>query len=105
MRPKTTNFNAIVTQNTTSLDGPTECSAEVTESATEYYPLTPATTPLDVHTLAYIVHPSHDIASITTAEQEMLDVDMTGGNTAIGNSHLVTHACSLLDITVEAMHA
>ena len=68
----------------------------------ENYPPTPATTPLDVHTLAYIVHPSHEIASITTPEEESLDMSMTGRSSA-SMPYPVTHACSLLSISVEAM--
>jgi hypothetical protein len=70
--------------------------------AMENYPPTPVTTPLDVHTLAYIVHPSHEIASITTPEAESLDMSIVD-RTSAGIPYLVTHACSLLSISVEAM--
>jgi hypothetical protein len=86
------------------LNGSAEGTAKLTENVAENYPLTPVTSPLDVHTLAYIVHPSHDIASIDTAEEEPPEADMTGDDSAIGKSHLVTQASSLLGITVEEMH-
>lgn len=67
------------------------------------YPPTPAATPLDVHTLAYIVHPSHEIASITSPEAESLDMRKIDRASA-GVPPAVIEACFLLDMSVEAMH-
>jgi hypothetical protein len=85
-----------------SMTGLVDSSAWRPAEGAENYPPTPVATPLDVHTLAYIVHPSHEIASITTPAEESLDMSMTD-RTSAGIPHLVTHACSLLSISVEAM--
>ncbi|KAK5196201.1 hypothetical protein LTR92_003745 [Exophiala xenobiotica] len=46
-------------------DEPGAAAQSPSQKPYESYPLTPATTPLDVRTLAYIMHPSHDTAAIS----------------------------------------
>lgn len=70
--------------------------------AVDSYPLSPATTPLDIRTLAYLVHPSHDIASIHDTSSPS-DIEI-GGETITGTqTHTITHACSVLGISGQAL--
>jgi hypothetical protein len=64
------------------------------------YPLSPATTPLDVRTLAYIMHPSHDVTDIPSpGEGWSREVDLTGqAGTNFTTPSIIEHVCSLLEI-------
>lgn len=84
------------------MTGDADNSAWRHPAGVESYPLTPATTPLDVHTLAYIVHPSHETASITSPEEESLEMS-TADRTSASMPYIVTQACSLLSISVDEM--
>jgi hypothetical protein len=93
--------NAISIRKPSMIDGVDKSAWHPVEDV-ENYPPTPVTTPLDVHTLAYIVHPSHEIASIITPEEESLDMSMTD-RTSTSMPYIVTNACALLSITVDEM--
>ncbi|KAI1621307.1 fungal-specific transcription factor domain-containing protein [Exophiala viscosa] len=71
----------------------------------ESYPLTPATTPLDVRTLAYIMHPSHDTAAISPL---LKDFDGPTHGTArwdvgSGTGNKIAQACTLLGISRQSL--
>lgn len=71
----------------------------------EAYPLTPVTTPLDVRTLAYIMHPSHDVAALDVSEDGLFaNVDLVGEvNGDFGKLEIINHACSILGISMQAL--
>lgn len=68
-------------------------------AAAASYPLTPVTTPLDVRTLAYIMHPSHDTLSYNDA------ISMKKSNGFAGNLDLVAQACSILKVPTNSLQS
>jgi hypothetical protein len=66
------------------------------------YPLSPATTPLDIRTLAYLVHPSHEIASISAADSPS-EIDSSEQTIAVSQPQTLAHACSVLEISGQAL--
>lgn len=70
------------------------------------YPLTPATTPLDVRTLAYIMHPSHDNASISSPDEDFngsIEDTVTSTDGGYGAGNAIAQACNLLGIPQHAL--
>jgi len=70
--------------------------------AVDSYPLSPATSPLDIRTLAYLVHPSHEIASISTPDSPS-DISLSGDTIAVSQPQTLAHACSILEISGQAL--
>lgn len=66
------------------------------------YPLSPATTPLDIRTLAYLVHPSHEIASISAVDSPS-EIESSEQTIAVNQPQNLAHACSVLEISGQAL--
>ncbi|EXJ82888.1 hypothetical protein A1O3_06704 [Capronia epimyces CBS 606.96] len=73
--------------------------------APDNYPLTPESASLDVHTLAYIMHPSHDTASVPPTEESPLpDLDQPGkSDDGAERLNRITQACAVLGIPLQSL--
>ena len=79
---------------------PTPTSASFNSGPIGGYPLTPATTPLDVRTLAFIMHPSHETA-VTLSNMEFVSISKSGAT--LGNMDRLAQACVLLKVPANAL--
>jgi hypothetical protein len=79
---------------------PTPTSASFNSGPIDGYPLTPATTPLDVRTLAFIMHPSHE-TTVTLSNMEFVSNSKSGA--APGNLDRLAQACALLKVRANAL--
>jgi hypothetical protein len=82
-------------------DEPSAAAQSPSQKPYDSYPLTPATTPLDVRTLAYIMHPSHDTAAISPLPKDF-DGQTDGtakSDVGSGTGNVIAQACTLLGIS------
>ncbi|OAL38638.1 hypothetical protein AYO20_01844 [Fonsecaea nubica] len=79
---------------------PTPTSASFKSGPVGDYPLTPVATPLDVRTLAFIMHPSHE-TSITLSNMEF--VSSSKSSTTLDNIDRLAQACALLKVPANAL--
>lgn len=77
--------------------------SELIEADAETYLLTPVTTPVDVRTLAFIMHPSHELASLPTFEESSFEDSDFSGEARVNTPTTIAHACSLMGISREEM--
>lgn len=87
------------------LDGSTTSAIDANGPLPDNYPLTPVTTPLDVRTLAYIMHPSHDVATLNVPDQGSFeDMDLIGKAYAdLPNSNTIARACAVMGISMQTL--
>jgi hypothetical protein len=87
------------------LDGSVTGAVDSNGVVPDNYPLTPVTTPLDVRTLAYIMHPSHDLAAINAPQAGFFeDMDFSGkARLDFPNSNTIAEACSVMGISMQTL--
>jgi hypothetical protein len=71
----------------------------------ESTPTTPSTTQLDVRTLAYIMHPSHDTAALYSAKRNANGdlVSAVKSDAMLRSVDMVAQACALLGVPTQAL--
>ncbi|OQV03081.1 Fungal specific transcription factor domain-containing protein isoform 2 [Cladophialophora immunda] len=91
---------SLVSSGSAANGSPTPTSASFNSGPIGGYLLTPVTTPLDVRTLAFIMHPSHETA-VTLSNMEFVSISKSGAT--LGNVDRLAQACALLKVPANAL--